>query len=228
MRRRAIAAVFFTASLQAVPAAEPLVCFGDSQTVGIREGVLPGQEWCAILAKRKGVPAINKGVGGNTTNDALKRLEADVLSQSGACVTVMFGANDGWRDPRTNPSPPAEVSSDRYKANLYTIVQKLKGAGKQITLMTPWPFFSTPTLQNMQPYVQAAKEVAFKEQVPLVDVYTAAAMNWWNYCTAGDASCGWFSNRYTDYQHPSASGNAEIAALCELPQNQTACACAQQ
>lgn len=222
--RSTIIVSYFVVSLTAAYA-DPLICFGDSQTVGLRPGVVAGQEWCALLAKRGSRQGLNKGVGGNTTDDALARINEDVLSQPGSCVTVMFGANDGWRDPRQKPPLPAALTPERYRDNLLEIVRRIKSAGKKVTLMTPWPFMSVPTLQNMAPYIQVAKDISTREQVPLIDVYTSAAMEWFYHCEIGEAKCEWFSNRYTDYQHPSAGGNLEIASLCELSQNKAACAC---
>ncbi|MGM4906231.1 SGNH/GDSL hydrolase family protein [Tardiphaga sp. 866_E4_N2_1] len=205
--------------------ADPLLCFGDSQTVGVREGVRPGEEWCSLLARRTGRTAINKGVGGNTTNDALARIDADVLQQPGSCVAVMLGANDGWRDPRSEPSPPAEVTVERYENNISNIIMLIKERGKDVTLMTPWPFISAPTLHNMDGYVQAARAAAVKTRTPLIDVYTSSLMRWFDHCNIGSERCEWFDRRYTDYQHPSAEGHAEIASLCSLPQNSESCAC---
>ena len=74
-----------------------LICLGDSQTA-VRPPVQSADTYCNKMASAIGTTAINKGVGGNTSADALARMD-DVLAQPGSCVTVMLGTNDAWIDP---------------------------------------------------------------------------------------------------------------------------------
>jgi len=54
-----------------------VVCFGDSLTAGY--GATSGNDYPSLLSKKISLPVINDGVSGNTTADALARLDGDVL-----------------------------------------------------------------------------------------------------------------------------------------------------
>ena len=69
-----------------------IICFGDSLTYGT--GAPEDASYPARLAEIIGQPVINAGVPGNTTADALKRLEADVLTRSPRIVLITLGGND--------------------------------------------------------------------------------------------------------------------------------------
>ncbi len=70
----------------------PVIAFGDSLTAGV--GALPGQDYVTQLSNKSGVPITNAGVSGNTTRDALARLNNDVLSKDPSVVLVWLGGND--------------------------------------------------------------------------------------------------------------------------------------
>jgi acyl-CoA thioesterase-1 len=69
-----------------------VVCFGDSITAGY--GVRPEQAFPALIANRLDLPVINAGLDGDRTQDALARLERDVLANDPRVVVVEFGGND--------------------------------------------------------------------------------------------------------------------------------------
>ena len=69
-----------------------IICFGDSLTYGT--GASRDMSYPSQLAAMIGQPVINAGIPGNTTADGLKRLEADVLSQSPRIVLITLGGND--------------------------------------------------------------------------------------------------------------------------------------
>jgi acyl-CoA thioesterase-1 len=70
----------------------PVIAFGDSLTAGV--GALPSQDYVTQLSNKSGVSIINAGVSGNTTRDALARLNRDVLSKDPSVVLVWLGGND--------------------------------------------------------------------------------------------------------------------------------------
>src|SRR5262245_298328 len=82
-----------------------IVCLGDSVTgVYYHTGGRRAYPEMVPLAIRKAFPqaevtAINAGISGNSTVDALKRLDRDVLAHRPHLVTVMFGLNDMVRVP---------------------------------------------------------------------------------------------------------------------------------
>jgi len=76
-------------------AGKNIIAFGDSLTAG--EGSSDGHNFVSVLSKRIGVPIINAGHGGDTTRDALERLQRDVLSREPKLVLVLLGGNDALR-----------------------------------------------------------------------------------------------------------------------------------
>lgn len=69
-----------------------IIFFGDSITAGMGAG--RGEDFPGLIAKMTDGPVINAGVSGDTTRDALKRLDRDVLKRDPLIVLVEFGAND--------------------------------------------------------------------------------------------------------------------------------------
>lgn len=99
-----------------------IICFGDSLTAGV--GAAPGGDYPSLLAKTLGRPVVNAGISGDTTADALARLERDVLSRNPRLVVVAFGGNDFIRRV-----PPA----DTFR-NLDEIVRRIQEKGAMVVL----------------------------------------------------------------------------------------------
>lgn len=74
------------------PEGTNIICFGDSLTSGT--GAPDGQDYPAMLSRLIGRPVVNAGVPGNTTGDAIARLEKDVLARSPRIVLLTLGGND--------------------------------------------------------------------------------------------------------------------------------------
>jgi acyl-CoA thioesterase-1 len=72
-----------------------IICFGDSITFGY--GANPGEDYPTVLSNLVSAPVINAGVDGDTTFEALARIESDVLSKDPYLVIVEFGGNDFLR-----------------------------------------------------------------------------------------------------------------------------------
>jgi len=101
-----------------------VVAFGDSITAW------PG--WVAMLEGQIGTNVINSGVGGDTTNHALARIEKDVISKNPDLVIVNFGMNDQAYDTsaKKNLTP-----IDKYEANYRKIIEMIKETGSDIILV---------------------------------------------------------------------------------------------
>jgi lysophospholipase L1-like esterase len=69
-----------------------IICFGDSLTEGF--GADPKSAYPAVLGQLISVPVINAGIEGDTSSEALKRLQSDVLGKEPRLVIIEFGAND--------------------------------------------------------------------------------------------------------------------------------------
>ncbi|HEV7667460.1 MAG TPA: GDSL-type esterase/lipase family protein [Thermoanaerobaculia bacterium] len=93
-----------------------IVAFGDSITAGYgADG--PGTTYPERLAERIGRPVINAGVPGDTTTDALARIEP-VLAENPWLVIVELGGNDLLQ----------QVPIERTETNLSAIVERLLAA----------------------------------------------------------------------------------------------------
>ncbi len=73
----------------------PIIAFGDSVTFGV--GASNGEDYVSELEDRLDVDIMNKGVPGDTTLDALSRLDRDVLRHDPSAVIVFLGGNDEIR-----------------------------------------------------------------------------------------------------------------------------------
>ena len=107
----------------AAPSGANVIAFGDSLTQGYR--VDPGQGWPEQLSAIVGRPILNRGVSGDTTGDALARLERDVLSQDPRVVLVCLGGNDMLR--RLPPEQQFE--------NLRQVVRRIQERGALVVLI---------------------------------------------------------------------------------------------
>ena len=99
-----------------------ILCFGDSLTYGT--GASEGNDYPSRLAARIGLPVINAGVPGDTTADALERLERDVLSRSPRMVLLTLGGNDLKNG----------VPKEKAFSNLRAIVEAMQEAGALVVV----------------------------------------------------------------------------------------------
>ena len=145
-----------------------IVCLGDSVTgVYYHTGGRRAYPEMVAVALEQVYPqakitVINAGISGHSTQDALKRLQTDVLDHKPDLVTVMFGLNDMVRVPLAD-----------YQANLKSIVEKCRGVGAEVLLCTPNAVIETagrPTAKLIE-YMGAMKEVGQQLNVPVCDCY---------------------------------------------------------
>lgn len=100
-----------------------IVCFGDSITAGF--GVRGEQAFPSLIAERLGMPVVNAGVNGDTTSDALARLDRDVLAHDPRLVIVEFGGNDFRK----------KVSKQETFANLGRIIDRIGERGAMVVVL---------------------------------------------------------------------------------------------
>lgn len=100
-----------------------IIAFGDSLVYGV--GSSSGNDMFSILSRKIGQPIINKGVSGNTTVDALSRLESDVLSNDPKIVFVLLGGNDYLQ----------KIPKETTFKNLATIIEKIQEKGSAVILL---------------------------------------------------------------------------------------------
>lgn len=105
------------------PSGSTVIAFGDSLTAGV--GASAGQDYPAQLSKLSGVTVLNKGVAGETTAQALKRLDRDVIQQDPKIVIVLLGGNDMLQ----------RLGSKQCFDNLDTIVNRIQDTGALVVLV---------------------------------------------------------------------------------------------
>jgi lysophospholipase L1-like esterase len=206
-----------------------IVAFGDSTTAPRTVDGKPLAVTASILGDRLrgegGVPkVINAGVPGNSTADARRRFEADVLAHRPDVVVIQFGINDSavdvWRQP---PATRPRVPLVEFDSNLRYFVGELRRRSIDAILMTPNPIRWTAKLRELYgkppydptrpdgfnvllaDYVAAVRRVAH-ENAALVDVYEAFEAH-------GRAPGRSVDDLLLDGMHPNATGHALIADL---------------
>ena len=113
----------------AIPSGEAIVCFGNSLTYGT--GAKKGMDYPSQLSRMIGMPVINEGIPGDTTSDALRRID-DVLKKNPRIVLITLGGNDLKNG----------ISKDTAFNNLETIIEKIQAKGALVILAgIEVPFF---------------------------------------------------------------------------------------
>lgn len=190
-----------------------ITTLGDSITKGVRRGVTAEQTFAKSLEgtlTQNGIHATvnNVGIGGERTDQALQRLDKDVISHSPHVVTIMYGTNDGYIDPGKSAS---RLPLDRYEANLREMIARLTAANVHPVLMTA-PMFGEQHRKNglgedpnvrLAPYAEACRRVASDTNTPLVDHFA----HW----AAVQARKARLQDWTTDGCHPNPAGHAEMA-----------------
>ncbi|WP_223701031.1 SGNH/GDSL hydrolase family protein [Sutcliffiella deserti] len=142
-----------------------LVCFGDSLTAG-HEGKERPRLSEKLTHQLSAYKVINAGVAGNTTKDALNRIDKDVLNFTPDLVTVLFGSNDAAANKK--------VGIKTYKENLLKMTN-LIGPDRTI-LITPPPVDETlqpnRTNSELAKYADAVKQVAEETGSHFIEFFT--------------------------------------------------------
>nr|HPG59689.1 SGNH/GDSL hydrolase family protein [Candidatus Wallbacteria bacterium] len=182
IRLAALLAALFLAAAAPVfpaPAEGPLkiYAFGDSITYGFAQtgsqSLTNSSSFRFLLAKKLseiGIDAriVNGGVPGETVLNAERRFDKIFLERPDA-VIIMFGTNDC----KAGEDGRSQVPLAAYKASLESFVKRLLEKGIGVILMTspPMPTDNIKILTNrhLKPYIFAAREIAIKNRIDLVD-----------------------------------------------------------
>ncbi len=114
---------FMRSDAQSCAARMPrIVAFGDSLVTGY--GAPTGADAFSVLGERIGVPIENAGVSGDTSAQALARIE-DVVARNPDIVIILVGGNDALQRV-----PVAET-----ERNLAAIIKRMKEAGAKPILV---------------------------------------------------------------------------------------------
>ncbi len=162
----------------------PWVAFGDSLTEGYGSTSVGGN-YPAQLSARLGVPIQNLGVSGDTTADALKRLdEVDALSPR--VVLFCFGGNDVLQG----------LPRDRMFANLGVMIDRFLARGSFVVLIG---VRGATVLGDAN--AEGFKELAEQKKVKHVPNILDGILT--------------HPDLMTDYVHPNDAGYAKIAERLE-------------
>lgn len=125
----------------------PVVCFGDSMTSLGLFGGYPDD-----LRKLISLPVVNAGIGGISAKQTAEDYLPDILRHNPQVVVLELGGHDFLR----------RHSRTATKANLKTIIDKVRQAGAEVVLMEiPRAFISDP-------YWGVEREIARQEDVELI------------------------------------------------------------
>jgi len=127
-----------------------VVCFGDSLTAGY--GAAEGHDYPSLLGQLIKWPVINAGVSGNTTAEALNRLDQDVLTHDPKMVIITLGANDFFRS----------VPKKGTLANMTQIIERIKAH----KAMVVWAAVQTGIFGDG--YIDDFKALANREHILLI------------------------------------------------------------
>lgn len=170
----------------AADAADTVVAFGDSITVGF--GAVPYSSYLQEKISPKKATVVNRGRNGEQTGGGVKRISSVLISDTPTYILIMEGANDAiWG-----------VSSSTIKFNLGVMIDKsrLAGATPIISTVTPNTRDSlTVSIRNS--YNPAIVGLASQKGVALVDSFGAVDANW--------------ANLNIDGLHPNAAGASLLA-----------------
>lgn len=106
--------------------------FADKKIYAFGDSVTAFTGWVAMLDGELGTTVVNAGVGGDTTNHAMKRFNQDVLSQKPDIVFMFFGINDQAKVMETDQSL---VSLSVYESNYRSMIERLRKIGTDVILL---------------------------------------------------------------------------------------------
>lgn len=158
----------------------PIIFFGDSLTAGV--GANPGEDFPSLIARDLNFSnVINAGVSGDTSEDALARIQIDVLDINPSLVIVLLGGNDFLEG----------VPIEKTVSNVDEIVRRIMETNSAVVLVH---LKSNPLNDK---YKEPAEKIAAKYKSVLVtDVLNGILGN---------------GSLMSDEVHPNAKGYAVMA-----------------
>ena len=163
------------------------VAFGDSLThygntsTGTNDeygNLIYNNAYPEYLQKLLNADVYNAGVGGNTTDMAINRMQNEVINQNADAVIICLGMND---QAYAVGAKAVLVPLERYRANLETMAKVFTSEGIDVIFATPNPVCDESgyykdgkdyTYNNGQlpVYCNAMREVAIKYGCGLIDI----------------------------------------------------------
>lgn len=194
-----------------------VLALGDSITKGVRSGVSAEETFSARLQAKASeivggtgieLTVVNKGIGGEQTNQALARLDRELREANPGYVLVMYGTNDSYVDVgKTEP----RMTSTQFRANLQRLVTEIRRFGAEPILMTE-PAYAAVSPKNgrgehcnilLSEFMEVTRAVARQRGCVLIDQFAG-----WK---AAEAKGRNLNDWTTDGYHPNPAGHAELA-----------------
>ena len=158
-----------------------IICLGDSVAQGLAGNGIQHAEadrWPSVLAQALAVEVYNRGIGGDTTAQALDRFHSQVEPLLPATVLIAFGINDCYVCPwRSGP----RVGLDEFRRNLIELGAWTTRLGGEPALLVPHRLAEQSHAQgngatlaaNLAPYAVAVAEVAATQAWRCLDLRKA-------------------------------------------------------
>lgn len=159
--------------------------------------------WFGALYPEKNVQFLNRGVGGDRTQDLESRWQKDCIALKPAWVSLMIGINDTWRRYDGWGATSAAAYEKSYRALLEAVKTKL--AARLILcepFVLPWPEDRKGWREDLDPKIEVVHKLAAEYEailVPLDKIFTEAL---------GRQEASYWA---VDGVHPTMPGHALIA-----------------
>ena len=154
-----------------------IIFFGDSITEAGRNALDPadlGTGYVKIAAQKLRLlypetkfEILNRGVGGDRTEQLLARIQTDVVDEQPDCVCMQVGINDVWHRFLIG----VEVTPEDFRARYEELVRILKTTGARIFLLQPF-VLNMDDKPRLRPFLAKfngiIREIADREGVPLL------------------------------------------------------------
>ena len=114
----------------------------------------------------RNITVINQGIGGETTQQLLSRIDRDVLSFQPSMVIITIGGNDAAKG----------ISLEQYKENLERICSIIQKNNALPVLQTYYCPIYEDGIEGFEKlfegFVQANRDISKKLELPLIDQYS--------------------------------------------------------
>lgn len=150
----------------------------------------------------------NGGIGGDTAEDILRRLDGDIIARNPSVITLSFGMNDTgyWEYNGDNAQAFADKKVGETRANFYEIEKKLKTLrDTRIVMVGTSPYDQTSTFNDN---IYKKKNDAMKRIVAFQD--SAAKANNWEFVDFNEPMCEVNARKQAEDSTWTAIGNDRV------------------
>lgn len=128
-------------------------------------------EWLAINQLEKTFEVINRGIGGDRTNELLERIEEDCLDEKPDLVSLLVGINDTWHNLEGKTFATAE-EAHRFEVNYRSLVDQILQLGKPLIILEPYllphPKERLQWRVDLDSKIQIIRQIALEHHLPFV------------------------------------------------------------